>query len=179
MEKAEETPRKSLSEKFLAAWTACANPDLDGVNSHFGSKFASLGATLAAVREACAQEGIGYYQRLDVASSGCLLHSSVTDGNEVMKVSIIPIAPYKTAQEFGSALTYAKRQQAQADWGITGEPDDDAEAATPRGKQAPSRGGFDAKCLSCGTAYHFDSREQYEAWLATAACCPSPNWQVL
>ena len=39
-------------------------------------------------------------------------------------------------QAFGANLTYAKRQLAQVDWGITGDPDEDgrpdtADAATP------------------------------------------------
>ena len=125
-----------VKAKFVAAWNACENPELDSENPHFHNRYASLKATLRAVRDACEPQGLAYVQRLrcQMTDEGvdCTrreLHSYVTDGAETMELSDFPVECPPNPHSFGSNLTYAKRQQAQADWGITGEPDDDGEAA--------------------------------------------------
>lgn len=135
-----------VKAKFVAAWSACKNPDLDSENPHFRNRYASLKATLAAVREACGPQGIAYVQRLGHAMTDegysferYELSSYVTDGSEQMELSRFPVECPPNPQSFGSNLTYAKRQQAQADWGITGEPDDDGEAAAQGLAQKPRR----------------------------------------
>lgn len=120
-----------IKRKFVAAWAACENPELDGENPRFHNRYASLKATLKSVRDACSTQGIAYMQRLYMVEGEPRreLVSSVTDGEESMDLSRFPVECPPNPQAFGSNLTYAKRQQAQADWGITGEPDDDGEAA--------------------------------------------------
>ena len=132
-----------IKAKFVAAWNACENPELDSENPHFHNKYASLKATLKAVREACKPNGIAYMQRLTyvMTDDGIdvnrrELASYVTDGNEQIELSRFPVECPPNPQSFGSNLTYAKRQQAQADWGITGEPDDDGEAAAAHAGQS-------------------------------------------
>ena len=49
----------------------------------------------------------------------------------------------------------------------------------PAEKEPPEFGQFIAKCKSCGTSYHFESRQQYEQFKANPGCCPSPAWQVV
>lgn len=132
---------KTLNEAYVAAYMNCTNPDMDGENPHFHNKYATLKATLKAVRDACKPNGIIYRQRMFKAENVLELHSSVMDGtgNE-MSISIFPVEHVPNPQSFGSALTYAKRQQAQLDWGITGEEDDDGEAASvTKRKAAPSK----------------------------------------
>lgn len=126
----------TLEQKHVAAWIACQNPDLDSDNPHFRSKYASLKATLGVVREACKAQGIAYFQIIAPVDENRLeLRSYVTDGSgERAEVSRFPLIASANPQTFGSSLTYTKRQQAQSDWGITGEPDDDGEAAVGRGK---------------------------------------------
>lgn len=125
-----------IGKKFAAAWIACRNPELDGENPRFGNRYASLMSTLSAVREACAQQGIAYVQRIDQCDGRVLLRSSVTDGEETVELSSLPVECPPNPQAMGSNLTYAKRQQAQADWGIAGEPDDDGEAAAKRAAES-------------------------------------------
>lgn len=135
-----------IKAKFVAAWSACENPELDSENPHFRNKYASLKATLKSVREACRPQGIAYMQKLTYAATGeeidpnnRELVSYVTDGAEMLELSRFPVACPPNPQSFGSNLTYAKRQQAQADWGITGEPDDDGEAAAAHVGQVPQQ----------------------------------------
>jgi hypothetical protein len=126
----------TISAKFCRAWIACKNPELDGVNpffSHEGKpfKYSTLRATLAEIRKVCTAEDICYRQEVTEENGQYIVKSSVMDENgEAMTISTFPIDRCNTPQAFGSALTYTKRQQAQADWGITGEPDDDANIAS-------------------------------------------------
>lgn len=125
-----EKKEATLTERFVAAWGDMQNPELDAENPHFKSKYATLKSTLGVVRDACAKHGIAYVQTLTPAEGGYVLASAVVspDG-ESMARSVFPVETPPNPQTFGSCLTYAKRQQAQADWGIAGEPDDDANAA--------------------------------------------------
>lgn len=137
---------EGIRAKFVAAWNSCENPELDSVNPHFHNKYASLKATLKVVRDACNGQGIAYMQRLTYATTNegidfnsRELVSYVTDGEEQMDLSRFSLDCPPNPQSFGSNLTYAKRQQAQTDWGITGEPDDDGESAAEHAAQTPQR----------------------------------------
>lgn len=174
---------RTVGERYADAWSKVQNPPMDSENPHFGNSFASLKSTLGAVREACEKAGIAYV----IVMNGQQLESFVTDGKDRYELSTFPLLPMGNPQQVGSQLTYAKRQIAQLDWGIVGEPDDDAEAAS----KAKPKGEFDARCTSCGCTYHFTSPQQFSAWLSStkgahpqggakgATSCPNPNWQVV
>lgn len=115
----------TLEKKFLAAWKEIENPELDSVNPHFKNKYASLKATLSVIRKACEPHGIGYYQRQKRTEAGMVYLSMVTDGEETMVITEFPFEYSPNSQAFGSNITYARRQQAQSDWSIVGEEDDD------------------------------------------------------
>ena len=70
----------SIQSKFAEAWGEVKNPDLDSVNPHFKNRYASLKATLKAVRAVCAPRGLVYKQALKHHDWGYMLHSSVEDG---------------------------------------------------------------------------------------------------
>ncbi|MDU2821475.1 MAG: hypothetical protein E7C06_04390 [Eggerthella lenta] len=120
---------QTLEQRFVAAWGEIKNPELDGANKHFNNRYATLKSTIVVVREACKAHGIAYMQRLERGEGGYMLKSSVTDGRESVPMSEFPVGTPANPQVFGSNLTYAKRQQAQSDWCITGEEDDDGNAA--------------------------------------------------
>lgn len=123
----------TIERAYVNAWTDMHNPTLDSVNPHFKNRFASLRETLSVIRAACAGHGIAYRQ---LYVDGALHSSIVSVDGTAMELSVFPVAANADPQKFGSALTYAKRQQAQADWCIVGEEDDDAEAAA-KGSQRP------------------------------------------
>ena len=127
---------------YVKAWAAIENPELDSVNPHFKNRYASLKATLKAVRDACAPLGMAYQQLLEQRGEGFVLRSRVVTAGEEMDLSEYPVDSPPNPQSFGSGLTYKKRQQAQADWGIVGDDDDDGEAAA--GYQKPKAPKADA-----------------------------------
>lgn len=144
---------KSIQTKFVEAWSAIENPELDGINPHFKNRYATLKATLEKVRAACEPLGMAYVQTLqrgynDESFTLCSVVIDSEGGR--MELSQYPVENVPNAQAFGSEMTYKKRQQAQADWGIVGDEDEDGEAAaaaqtkrtggnTSKGKTAPPK----------------------------------------
>nr|DAY03348.1 MAG TPA: ERF superfamily protein [Caudoviricetes sp.] len=118
----------SIEARFAAAWADCENPPLDASNPHFRTRFASLKATLGVIRTACAKHGLAYRQAIQAPTGNTppILISSLVDadGNTMPLGALIVDRP-ANPQTFGANLTYAKRQLAQVDWGITGDPDED------------------------------------------------------
>lgn len=118
----------SIEARFAAAWADCENPPLDSANPHFRTRFASLKATLSVIRAACAKHGLAYRQAIQAPTGDTppILISSLvdSDGNTMPLGALIVDRP-ENPQAFGANLTYAKRQLAQVDWGITGDPDED------------------------------------------------------
>lgn len=133
---------QTLEQRFVAAWGEIRNPELDGANKHFNNRYATLKSTIVVIREACNAQGIAYMQRLERGEGGYTLKSSVTDGRGIVALSEFPVETPSNPQSFGSNLTYAKRQQAQSDWCITGEEDDDGNAAADgcKGRARPDAG---------------------------------------
>lgn len=134
---------KTVGQRFVDAWGEIENPALDRVNPHFKNKYATLKSTLGVIRKACKPHGIAYVQKL-VSSDGVREFRSflLSEDGEEMALSSFPVERPSNPQAFGSNLTYAKRQQAQADWGITGEEDDDGNAAADdcKGRVRPDAG---------------------------------------
>lgn len=122
----------SIEARFAAAWADCENPPLDSANPHFRTRFASLKATLGVIRAACAKHGLAYRQAIQAPTGDTppILISSLVDadGNTMPLGALIVDRP-ANPQSFGANLTYAKRQLAQVDWGITGDPDEDGRPA--------------------------------------------------
>lgn len=135
--------KPSINAKFVRAYAAMANPPLDSMNPHFKNKFASLKATLKVIRDACKPQGIAYIQTIHYGEPTNTITSFVLDEDSGDKIALstFPLVFPADPQKRGSELTYAKRQLAQADWGLVGDPDDDAEAASKpeQPKQAPQR----------------------------------------
>lgn len=121
---------ETIADAFARAWTEIANPELDGINPHYKNRYATLKATLATVRAACRPHGIAYIQTLAERDGRYRIESRVINasGDEI-RLSAFPIENTPNPQAFGSEMTYKKRQQAQADWGIVGDEDEDGEAA--------------------------------------------------
>lgn len=129
----EETTAASLDEAWTAALANVRNPKLDSVNPHFRSRFASMKSVEEVIKEQCRGQAIRYEQRGTLGEDGnWYLQTAICGRGCERKLSVMPISPAREndPQAFGSALTYARRQAAQLDWGICGEADDDGEAAS-------------------------------------------------
>jgi hypothetical protein len=105
---------------------------MDSSNPHFGNKFASLKAIIAATVPVAAEHGIAVVQELTTIEHGIacytrLLHES---GEEKVFGPLV-IRPVKMdPQGEASASTYARRYALQSVFTIVGDPDDDGNAAS-------------------------------------------------
>lgn len=121
---------QSIRQRYYRALTRAKNPPFDSANPHYGNKFASLPATLDAIKAACEPEGLAYVQTIECTGAGVVLGTSiVSEDGEWMELSTVPLTNNPDSQKFGAELTYKKRQAGQVDWCICGEVDDDGESA--------------------------------------------------
>ena len=129
------TPQKpqtpELNKAFAAARLEMKQPRFDSVNPHFKSPFASLASVQEACIPPCAKHGIAVHQDVTDCEDGVrvvtlLCHAS----GEERRFGPWRIPTAKPdAQGYGSARTYACRYQLLSVMGLTGEIDDDGNAA--------------------------------------------------
>ena len=106
-----------------------ANAVINKVNPHFKSKYADLAAIREAVSGPLAQNGIAVLQVIDSDDKGSFLVTRLVHSSGQWIESVHPLPATAKPQEFGSALTYARRYSLAAICGISAEEDDDANAA--------------------------------------------------
>jgi hypothetical protein len=148
-----ERGQSGLAARLAAAQAELADPVRDGQNPHYASRYATLGAVLAAVRPVLARHGLAVVQDVRTETSGDRLIVSVTtrllaDG-EALDCGPASVSLPATAgpQAVGSAITYLRRYCLQAAVGVASADDDDAEAAEaaraeprPQARSRTSRG---------------------------------------
>jgi hypothetical protein len=101
------------------------------VNPHFKSKYADLTAVIDAIRAPLSKNGIAWVQTIEpVNGAGMVLTTTLVHGESGEWVrSIYPLPAATAPQQFGSALTYAKRYSLAAIVGVSADEDDDANVA--------------------------------------------------
>jgi len=136
----EETTKK-VNQAFAKALLAVRNPELDGVNPHFKSKYATLDTTIKAVRAALSEAGLGLCQAIEVDGERLTEDTTIfdQDGDTLYFSSRYPLPPdcKSNPQKMGSAITYFRRYTLLALFNIVGEEDDDANLATEKPKTKP------------------------------------------
>lgn len=132
---------EQLVSALAKAQGAMKNAALNKVNPHFKSKYADLATIRDAVIPALAKEGIACTQTIERDDTGLVVKTTLLHGNDRLEsVCPIMVAANAGAQQFGSALTYARRYSLAAIAGIAAEEDDDAnEAQEAKPQQAQRR----------------------------------------
>jgi len=133
-----------IGPALVAALGKLTNPAKSAVNPFFKSMYCPLNATLDAVRPVLAENGLAMLQSTESGADGmpCVVTRLVHASGEWIESEPLRMKPVKDdPQMYGSALTYARRYSLQALLGITGEADDDGNAAShpetkPAGGQA-------------------------------------------
>lgn len=140
---------KTLAEALAQFQADLPQVDLDSVNPHFKSKFASLANITKKVLPELSKHGFSYSVGSFVDNGllvvdAHLIHES--GGSRSFQFPITETQP----QKIGSAITYAKRYAIQALTGVVADEDDDGNAASQqppaalakakeRASQAPPR----------------------------------------
>ena len=125
-----------LAKALVAIAGEINDPAKDAVNPHVRNKYASLDATIGAIRAVAAKYGVSIVQSPkffvlhDIPMVGVTTDIIHESGASVRYCHSIPCGK-PDPQGFGSALTYIRRYALQAIFNITGETDDDANSAQP------------------------------------------------
>ena len=131
-----------IAAALVAAQAELRHAKLDRVNPHYHNRYATLTSVLDACRGALNAHGIAVVQRVrsdaqegEVCVCTVLLHES---GEEMNCGELWLKATQNNPQQFGSALTYARRYALAAAVGIASDDDDDAEAGSAPPARAAS-----------------------------------------
>lgn len=119
--------------KALHAFQKDAPPiHLDGVNPHFGNKYASLSGVVSAIRPVLNKHGLIYTQQPTNLNGAPALRTTVTHAESGERLEdVAPLILAKSdPQGYGSALTYARRYALLSILGLVGDEDDDANTAS-------------------------------------------------
>ena len=134
---------KPLPQRLAAALAAMRNPELDGVNPHFRSKYATLESVLKAIRPALHKQGLALTQTVTTNERVVLVNTTILDQQTEQQESYISSYPLpedcaRNIQKMGAAITYLRRYTLLSLFALVGEPDDDGNlAALPPQKPKP------------------------------------------
>lgn len=103
------------------------NPELDGVNPHFKSRFSTLAAVLNAVRKPLAKQGIALLQSVAIAENRVAVTTSLihASGEWMRETMSFPMPGNPNVQQAGSTVTYLRRYSALSLCAIVGDPHED------------------------------------------------------
>jgi hypothetical protein len=121
-----------IAAAMAKAQAEMQNAVFDSTNPHFKNRFASLAAVRDAVIAPLSRNGIAVFQDIlnvegGISCTTILVHAS---GQKMEFGPLIMPFTKADAQGFGSAATYCKRYHLMAVGCISGDSDDDANAAT-------------------------------------------------
>lgn len=139
----EANPISELAKAMAKFRQQVKQPKLDESNPFFNSNYLTLTGLQNAIDEALKGTGLSYMQVVTTSGNGLpgvrtvVMHES----GESFKTQPLILRPVKNdPQGMGSAITYAKRYQLAAIFGISGEKDDDGNAASVTSpQQGPQR----------------------------------------
>lgn len=117
-----------LATALAKAQGKMSNATLNKQNTHFKNKYADLAAIRDAVTLPLASEGIAVMQTIGSDEGGSFLTTRMIHTSGQWVESVHPLPASAKPQEFGSALTYARRYSLAAICGISAEEDDDGGA---------------------------------------------------
>ena len=159
-------------------------------NAHGNYYYRSMEDIVAALKEPCRDAGVFFTLNDSIEQVGdrfyvkatCLVKFEDGTPGEIVICAYArePLAQkgMSETQLTGSASSYARKYALFGLFAIDGQSDPDALSDRPE-KEPPESGGFTAKCKACGTAYAFESKEQYEEFKRHPGCCATPTWRVL
>lgn len=118
-----------LSAALASAQGAMRSATFNRINPHFKNRYADLAAVWDAIRDPLSKNGLSITQTMGPYGEGFYLFTTLRHASGQWVQSLQPLPLAAKPQEFGSALTYARRYSLCAIIGIAAEDDDDANAA--------------------------------------------------
>ena len=138
------TVKKTLHQKLIDFHLGVGTIRKDSVNPHFRSKFADINSVLKVVMPVLTASGIVAIQETKITENGGSYLVTVlvnADDKEDFVSSEIPLMTKDKSnpQQFGSALTYARRYALVSMLQLEAEDDDANYASSPQGGNYPQQ----------------------------------------
>jgi hypothetical protein len=135
----------NIAKALSAFQNDVKQPEKDGNNPHFKSKYVTLDGTVKAIHDCAPKHGLSYTQMPVATESGVgvvtlIMHES---GEFIQMDPFVLPMDKKTAQGAGSATTYARRYSLSAAFGIVSDLDDDGNEATEYAPQTKTQAASD------------------------------------
>ena len=123
---------KELFAAFAKFRAQVKQPVKSADNPYFHSKYVALEGVMQAIDAALPGTGLAYTQPVGDCDKGASVWTLITHSSgEWMLIGPLTLTPVKQdPQSQGSAITYAKRYQLSAAFGISSDVDDDGNAGT-------------------------------------------------
>lgn len=168
-----EEDMKSLYKSLAKFRQQLKQPVKDGANPYFKSTYVTLDGVIKAVDTALEGTGLSYIQEA-ATSDGLPAVRTVLfheDGGTMASGWLsLPLKNGATPQDVGSLLTYAKRYQLAAFFGVSSDVDDDGNSASSQGDQRyPQSAGYRGSGNRGGSASKSDNSQRYHQVLQETA----------
>lgn len=124
-----------LAAALAKAQGEMRHAERDSENPHLRNRYADLASVIDACRTALSAHGLSWVQLPAITERGHVLRTRLMHASGQWIESEIPVLTQRQGpQEYGSALTYARRQSLAAMVGVAPDNDDDGELAEGRGE---------------------------------------------
>lgn len=169
----EASEMKNLYKALAKFRQQLKQPAKDGANPYFKSTYVTLDGVIKAVDTALEGTGLSYIQEA-ATSDGLPAVRTVLfheDGGTMASGWLsLPLKNGATPQDVGSLLTYAKRYQLAAFFGVSSDVDDDGNSASIRGDQRyPQSAGYHGSGNRGGNVSKSDNLQRYHQVLQETA----------
>lgn len=135
----EAEEKKDLYMDLIKFRKALKQPKKDTQNTFFNSKYVTLEGVQRAIDEAIQETGLSYFQQIRNTDNGVSVNTIIVhESGQALQSGWLALNPVKQdPQGYGSAITYARRYQLSAMFGISSDLDDDGNASSQ--PQQPQR----------------------------------------
>lgn len=169
----EASEMKNLYKALAKFRQQLKQPVKDGANPYFESTYVTLDGVIKAVDTALEGTGLSYIQEA-ATSDGLPAVRTVLfheDGGTMASGWLsLPLKNGATPQDVGSLLTYAKRYQLAAFFGVSSDVDDDGNSASSQGDQRyPQSAGYHGSGNRGGNVSKSDNLQRYHQVLQETA----------
>lgn len=134
----EQEDKKELYSDLIKFRKALKQPKKDTQNTFFNSKYVTLEGVQRAIDEAIQETGLSYFQQIRNTDNGVSVNTIIVhESGQALQSGWLALNPVKQdPQGYGSAITYARRYQLSAMFGISSDLDDDGNASSQPQQQA-------------------------------------------
>ena len=141
MEQENLRPIAKIAAALSKAQGKISSAKKDSVNSHFNSKYATLASIWDACRGPLSENEIAVVQAPEIVDERLILRTTFMHSSGETLECLMPISVPQTAtaQQLGSAMTYARKYSLATMAGVAPDDDDDGNAATEAKPIAPQK----------------------------------------